>query len=142
MLSFEDARQKLLGLAGAVGDERVSIEQAAGRILREKLASATDHPPWDQSTMDGYAVRAADCVQNAQTRLSLASGESRAGGPKPSALAPGHGLRIFTGAPMPPGADAVVMQEDVKVDGGAIAFSRSNSKGQFVRPPGQELRAV
>ena len=138
MLSFEDARRRLLGLARVLGEERVSVEAAAGRVLRESITSPADHPPFDQSTMDGYAVRAADCVQN--TKMPLADIESRAGGPMPSPLPSGHGMRIFTGAPMPDGADAVVIQEEVTRQGATIAFEKAPPKGRFVRPRGQDLK--
>src|SRR5262249_29698581 len=139
MLSFEDARQLLLGLARVLGEERVSVEAAAGRVLRESITSPADHPPFDQSTMDGYAVRAADCVQN--TKMPLTNVESRAGGPMPSALPSKHGMRIFTGAPMPEGADAVVIQEEVTREGTNIAFAKPPAKGRFVRPRGQDLKS-
>jgi molybdopterin molybdotransferase len=141
MLSFEDARRRLLELARSMGDERVSVDRASGRVLRERVTSAGDHPPYDQSTMDGYAVRAADCVQSTLIRLPLADGESRAGGPLPPALPAKHAMRIFTGAPMPSGADAVVIQEEVTADGREISFPTAPAIGRFVRPRGQDLRA-
>ena len=96
------------------GRERVQLQQALGRVLAEDTLARQDQPPFTNSAMDGYAVRAADLTGSSEaspTALPL-SGESRAGEEVPAALQAGHTMRIFTGAPLPDGADAVVMQED------------------------------
>lgn len=139
MLSFQDALEHLLRLARPVGGERVAIDRAQGRVLAERIVAPYDAPLYDQSTMDGYAVRSSDCVQN--TRLPIQPAESRAGGPLPPALLAKHAMRIFTGAPMPQGADAVVMQEEVTISDGHVSFERAPTQGRFVRPRGQDLRA-
>lgn len=136
MLSFEDARQRLLGLARALPAERVAIDRARGRVLRERLSAPHDHPRFDLSTMDGFAVRALD-----GTNLPIVREESRAGGPLPPPLAPKHAMRVYTGAPMPEGADAVVIQEDVTVEGGSARFASAPRAGANVRPRGQDMRA-
>jgi molybdopterin molybdotransferase len=141
MLTLDEARRRLLALSACVGDERVPVSEGPGRVLRERVVCAHDIPPRDLSTMDGYAVRAADCVQSAPIRLPLAPFESRAGGPLPPALPPGVAARILTGAPMPEGADAVVIQEDATQDGDAIRFEKAPRAGRFVRPRGQDLAA-
>lgn len=139
MLTLDEARRRLFALAAPVGDERVSVVDGAGRVLRERITSARDVPARDLSTMDGYAVRAADCVQNAPIRLPLAAFESRAGGPLPPALPARHAARVLTGAPMPEGADAVVIQEEVTLEERAIRFDAAPRAGRFVRPRGQDL---
>ena len=102
-----------------------------------------DAPPLDNSAMDGYAVRAIDVAsasQGAAVRLPV-RGESRAGGPLPAPLDPETACRIFTGAPMPSGADAVVMQEDTHDEGDEVAIREASAKGKHVRTQGSDVRS-
>ena len=98
--------------------ERVSLSDADGRVLAETLTSKVDDPRFDNSAMDGWAVRAADCLTQGST-LSV-TGTSRAGGEMPPAVGTGEACRITTGAPVPPGADAIVMVEDSEEDGDSV----------------------
>jgi molybdopterin molybdotransferase len=118
--------------------ERVPIAQATGRVLAQELVSDTDLPPFDRVMMDGFAVRAAEAAAGALLPLQgqVAAGES-AEGP----LRPGHALAIMTGAPLPPGADAVVPQEWTGREAGGVRFQRSVTPGQHVAPRAEDLRA-
>lgn len=106
-----------------------------GRTLFETVTADLDSPPFDKSMMDGYAVRAAD-----GTELRVV-GEVAAGGTATVPVGPGEAVRIFTGAPIPPGADAVVKQEDVSTSGGNITLSKAVTPGQNVHRRGQEMTA-
>lgn len=116
--------------------ECVSIDEAAGRILAEPLSALMDLPPWPNSAMDGYAFRAAD-LDAQPLRVS----QKIFAGSQPSPLDPGSCARIFTGAPMPAGADTVEMQENVVVlDDGRVRFVEPVRRGQHVRPQGGEAQ--
>jgi molybdopterin molybdotransferase len=114
LLALEDARaQVLAAIPAALPAETVALADSLGRVLAADVVAATDLPPWDNSAMDGYAVRAADvagATEAAPVTLCVA-GEAAAGNASGTAVAPGLALRIATGAPMPPGADAVVAVE-------------------------------
>jgi molybdopterin molybdotransferase len=131
MISIADAAAAMLPRFAPLGVERVPLDRALGRFLAAPLVAREDIPSFDNSAMDGYAVHAADLAA-APVVLPLA-GESRAGGEWPRPLARGATMRIFTGAPMPDGADAVVMQEDVERDAGGVAFRAPSRPGKHVR---------
>ena len=142
MISVEEARRRLLAPLTPLGAEQVAVSEAAGRVLAEDVAARRTQPPWDVSAMDGYAVRAADVAEAraaAPTRLkvvgSVPAGQSYAG-----TLGPGEAVRIFTGAPMPRGADAVVIQEDTLREGDAVLVREAAPKGGYVRPAGLDFR--
>src|SRR5580692_8504161 len=111
VLTFEEARARVLAGVARLGSERVPLDGAAGRVLAETLVASAPLPPFDHSAMDGYALRISDLTGGGPFSLALAAEESRAGR-SPPALEPGQAGRIFTGAALPAGADAVVMQED------------------------------
>ncbi|HEU4533382.1 MAG TPA: molybdopterin molybdenumtransferase MoeA, partial [Polyangiaceae bacterium] len=115
MLRFEEAQARLLGLVKPLGAERAHLDAALGRVLAEDVAAPADLPAADHSSMDGYALRAADLAGAPPYRLPV-RGEAQAGA-KPGPLAPGSAMRIFTGAALPEGADAVVAQEDTAREG-------------------------
>ena len=138
MLDFADAQARLLALANALGAERVALIDAVGRVLAEDVRAPADVPAFDASIMDGYAVRSSELAPSTETRLPVA-GESRAGSASPS-LAPGTAFRIFTGAPMPEGADAVVIQEEVRREGDVAIFTKAPKPGAFVRKRADDLR--
>jgi molybdopterin molybdotransferase len=119
------------------------IVEARGLFVAEPINAREDAPAFDNSAMDGYAVRAEDLRDvSAQTPLRLPiAGESRAGGPWPAPLPEGHALRIFTGAPLPEGADAVVAQEDTTREGDVVAVGIAPRLGQHVRARGGDVRA-
>lgn len=113
--SVEAARAAILGaIAGPLGSESVPVDRALGRVLAEDVVAAVTLPPWDNSAMDGYAVRAGDtagATESAPTRLAV-TGEVPAGGTADQSVRHGSAIRIATGAPIPPGSDAVVPVED------------------------------
>jgi molybdopterin molybdotransferase len=115
----------------------VPLTQALGRYVATELRARTDHPGFDNSAMDGYAMRTADLAAH-DFRLPLA-GETRCGD-APGKLAPGTAQRIFTGAPLPAGADTVVMQEDVQVENGTVTLPRSVAPDQNLRRRGEDFR--
>ncbi len=118
MLELEDALQRILAALPAPVSERVALPDAADRVLTETVASQVDLPPFDNSSMDGYAVRAADVAAarpEAPIRLRVV-GRTAAGEVFAGTLAGGDCVRLFTGSPLPRGADAVVMQEDTRSD--------------------------
>ncbi len=119
--------------------ERVPLADGLGRALAEDLVAELDLPAFDASTMDGYALRAAD-ARRAGVRLPVAF-EVFAGRPAPGPLPPGACCRIFTGAPLPQGADAVEQQEQVRRAGRAAVFARPAERGRFVRRSGSDVAA-
>ncbi|BDG01674.1 molybdopterin molybdotransferase MoeA [Anaeromyxobacter oryzae] len=142
MLTPDIARARILAALADVAPlaaERVPLAAALGRALAEPLVSNRDLPAFDASTMDGYALRAADAPR-AGARLPVAFGVF-AGRPAPGALPPGACCRIFTGGVLPAGADAVEMQEEVRRSGKAALFGRAAVAGRYVRPRGSDLAA-
>lgn len=138
MLTLEQAQQAILaGLRPCTHRERVPLAHARGRYVATALNARTDHPAFDNSAMDGYAVCTAD-VAARDFRLPLV-GESRCGD-APGRLAPGTAMRIFTGAPLPAGADTVVIQEDVKVEHDTVVCPRSVQKDQNLRRRAEDFR--
>ncbi|KPW43762.1 Molybdopterin biosynthesis protein MoeA [Pseudomonas syringae pv. antirrhini] len=139
LLPVEEAIARLLAMAEATPiteRQRVSLADAEGRVLAVDLVSTLDLPPWPNSAMDGYALRHTDW-----TGEPLTVSQRIFAGQAPEPLAPGTCARIFTGAPMPEGADCVEMQEnaDVLADQ-RVRFSEPLSVGQNIRPQGQETR--
>lgn len=140
LMPVEDALARLLKLAGEAAireQEEVALADADGRVLAEPLVAGLDLPPWDNSAMDGYALRLADW--NGEP---LVVSQRIQAGSAPGALQPGTCARIFTGAPLPEGADTVEMQENAEVlDDGRVRFIEPMSARQNVRPKGQETRS-
>lgn len=142
MISVEEALDRILSRVAPLGDERVPVTEALDRVLAEDVESPRDLPPWPASSMDGYALRGADTAAaalGAPARLALA-GRVAAGALAERPLRPGEAFRIFTGAPLPEGADAVIPQEDVTEDGSALLVPRRVREGDFVRPRGEDMR--
>lgn len=139
LMPVEQALDALLTQAEstAIKDvESVLIEDAVGRILAEPLVAQLDLPPWPNSAMDGYAIRESD-LRGQPLRVS----QKIFAGSQPESLEPGSCARIFTGAPMPDGADSVEMQENVELlDDGQVRFLEPVRRGQHVRPQGGEAR--
>ncbi len=139
--SVAGAQGRLLDTVGVLAPETVELDHALGRILAESVSSHWDLPGFDNSAMDGYAVRARDVTSAtapAPVRLPVV-GESRAGS-VPGALAVGTAMRIMTGAPMPDGADTVVRQEDTTRDGDAVLIEVATVVGTSVRPRGADVQ--
>jgi len=137
--SYEEALALLLGHARPVtGHERVALAEALGRVLSEPVVSPIDVPGWDNSAMDGYAVRSEDLV-GAPPRLRVV--QRIAAGSAGQIVEPGTAARIFTGAPLPPGADTVVMQEVCERDGDWVSIGQVPRPGANVRRAGEDIRA-
>jgi molybdopterin molybdotransferase len=122
------------------GRETVSLQQAAGRVLAEAVVAPVDVPPFANSAVDGYAVQAADVDGARERRLAIA-GRVAAGHAATHALKSGEAIRIFTGAPMPAGADTVFMQEDCRVEGGTVIVPPGLKRGANRRLAGEDMRA-
>ncbi|WP_437930281.1 gephyrin-like molybdotransferase Glp [Sorangium sp. So ce291] len=137
MIPFDEALARLLATAVPVGPERVSLDDAVGRVLAEDIAAADAMPAFDYSSMDGYAVASADLTGSGPWKLPV-RGESAAGRPLP-VLDPGTACRIFTGARLPPGSDTIVPQEDVARTGDEIALREAPRAGAWVRRRGADL---
>jgi molybdopterin molybdotransferase len=138
MLSVDEALEVLLADARAVdGVEQVSTLDATGRVLAADQRSEIDVPPLDNTSMDGYAVRVSDCVEGARLRIA----QRIAAGDVGNALEAGTAARIFTGAPIPQGADAVVMQEVCTVEGDTVSVNEPPRAGQWIRRVGEDIRA-
>ena len=139
LMPLDDALARLLALAAPLGrTDQVSTFDADGRVLAQDVVSPLQVPPADNSSMDGYAVRTAD-VTAAGVELPVT--QRIAAGQPGTALPPGSAARIFTGAPMPAGADAVVMQEDTEtLEGGArVRIQVVPAPGQWVRRAGEDV---
>jgi molybdopterin molybdotransferase len=120
--------------------ETVRLAAAYGRVMASDITAPIDLPPFDNSAVDGYAVRAADLDRAAETKLAI-SERVTAGRAAARALAPGAAIRIFTGAPMPDGADTVFMQEDVRLEGKTVLVPPGLDAGANRRLAGEDVRA-
>jgi molybdopterin molybdotransferase len=137
--SVEEALERLLAGTRAIGDiAAVPTIAASGRVLAHAQSSTLDVPPLDNTSMDGYAVRAADCASGA-ARLRVA--QRIAAGTVGKSLEPGTAARIFTGAPIPPGADAVVPQEQCEALGDDVIVKHAPKPGEWIRRAGEDIRA-
>ncbi|MEM9195865.1 MAG: gephyrin-like molybdotransferase Glp [Myxococcota bacterium] len=130
MLPIGAALEQMLGGIDPLGLERVSIAEALGRVLAVPFVAVEPHPRFDQSAMDGYAVRAEEATARSEL---LVVGEAPAGSTDPPSVAPGQAVRIFTGGPIPPGADAVVLQENVRRTDDRVVLQEDTSWGQHIR---------
>lgn len=139
LLPVSEALQRLTADATRLGSERVSLEHAAGRILAEDIVALRTQPPFPASAMDGYAVRAID-VAVTGARLTVI-GQAAAGHPFEGAVGENETVRIFTGAPVPAGADTVLIQEDARVlDNGSIETTATVQTGRHVRAAGLDFK--
>lgn len=137
--SLEEVRAELLAsVVPLAARESLPLEQATGRILAADLQAAVDVPPADNSAMDGYALRTADLAAAGETWMPV-SQRIPAGSP-PQPLRPGTAARIFTGAEIPPGADAVVMQERTLREGERVRLPADIPAGSNIRPRGQDMK--
>jgi molybdopterin molybdotransferase len=137
LLSFDEARVRILAGVRVLASERVPLVDAAGRVLAADLVAPGQLPPFDYSAMDGYAISTSDVEGGGPWALPVV-GESSAGRPA-GPLARVTACRIFTGARIPPGANAVVMQEKVQRDGESIRLSEPVKVGQHIRRAGEDL---
>jgi molybdopterin molybdotransferase len=140
MVSFEEARTIILESVQPVGTERVQLLEATGRILAEDLAAPWDLPLWDNSAMDGYAVRSGDCL-TIPCRLRV-TGFLPAGAKGDGiTVEPGCAVRIMTGAPVPAGCDAVVPVEETDDGKDEVALLEAVKKGQHIRFHAEDVAA-
>lgn len=137
LLPVDEALARIMAAISPKGCESVALDAAAGRVLAAPVPASTDNPPFDASAMDGYAVRAEDVHEGAVLRQI---GVSQAGEAFAGTVSKGVCARIFTGAPMPEGADTVIMQEQTMADGDAITFLADSVPGKNVRPRGHDFR--
>jgi molybdopterin molybdotransferase len=133
------ARDAILKAARTLPAENVPLDQANGRILARDVKSKRNQPPFHASAMDGYAVRGAD-VARAPVNL-LVIGEAPAGKAFGGALKSGQAVRIFTGAPLPRGADTIVIQENCSRDGDLVTVHQSETTGRYVRAKGLDFQS-
>ncbi len=137
LISITEAHRRVLEAIRPLGTEPVELDDALGRVLAEDVTAAGDVPPFPCSAMDGYAVIAGDAGRTLQI-----VGESRAGTPSHHRLADGEAIRISTGAAVPPGATAVIPQENTELNGGdAIHTTAAAAPGEHIRGAGEDMRA-
>lgn len=139
LLPVEDALARILEGVTPLPAEEAALAEAAGRVLAAPLTASRDQPPTAMSAMDGYAVRGAD-VAAAPATLRLV-GAAPAGHGFDGAVGPGEAVRIFTGAPLPEGADTIVIQEDTRPGDGTVTVLEAATPGRHVRPAGLDFRA-
>ncbi len=136
MITVDQAQALCLDLVTPMGVETVELSQAATRVLAQDVRARRDQPPFSASAMDGYAIAEADAVQGRQLDLI---GEAAAGHGWDGTLQPGQTVRIFTGAPVPEGAQRVVIQENTTADGPRITLSEPISDNLNIRPQGADF---
>jgi molybdopterin molybdotransferase len=138
MLSVAEARGRIIAAFRPLPAEQVALPEAIGRVLAENVRARLTQPPFAASAMDGYAVRSAD-VARLPVRLKIA-GYAPAGGAQAAPIGAGEAVRIFTGAPLPAGADTIVIQEDTEAEGEQVLVKEAGPKGTYVRPAGLDFR--
>jgi len=137
VISVEEALAQVLALARPTDTETVDLRYASGRVLVRSAVAQLTQPPFDASAMDGYAIRESDHLAGA--RLAVV-GEAAAGRGLARAIGSGEAARIFTGAPVPVGADRIVLQEDVTREGDRIVLGDRMEQQAHIRPAGQDFR--
>ena len=138
MISTEAALARVLALCAPVGTEEVPLAAAAGRVLAEEVQARRSQPPFDASAMDGYALRDADARAGATLAVI---GEAAAGRGYGGRVGAGEAVRIFTGAPVPAGADRVVLQEDARRDGNRVTLTAPPGPSRHIRAAGGDFAA-
>jgi molybdopterin molybdotransferase len=138
LLPVDEAVARFLSGAEPLAGETVALGRAHGRVLAADVAARLTQPPFPASAMDGYAVRAGEAQAGARLKLV---GESRAGERFLGSLGPGETVRIFTGAPVPDGADTILIQENAEREGDVIQVREPVQAGQFVRRAGLDFSA-
>ncbi|WP_371169825.1 gephyrin-like molybdotransferase Glp [Aliiroseovarius sp. 2305UL8-7] len=136
MITVNEALDAIFDLVTPVGTEEVPLAQASGRALATPITATRSQPPFAASAMDGYALNGVEADPEAMFRVI---GESAAGHGYDGRVGPGECVRIFTGAPMPEGANRVIIQEDVERKGNLITLVRKLDKGPHVRPAGADF---
>ena len=139
MLSVAEARARIVRNAPLMAVENVALDSARGRTLATDLAARLTQPPFDSSAMDGYAGRAADVAHPPSTLRVI--GEAAAGRGFAGPLGSGEAVRIFTGAPVPEGADCVVIQEECTRNDDRVVVNTGAAPGQYIRPQGFDFKS-
>lgn len=139
MLSVAEALNRVTAPCPLMPAESLMLASALGRVLAEDATSRRTQPPKAMSAMDGYAVRAKD-IQNVPATLQMV-GEAPAGGAYDNTLQPGEAVRIFTGGPVPDGADAIVIQEDTDASDTSVTVNEAPKPGDHIRPAGVDFKA-
>jgi len=137
MMPVDEAIERIFRKLPKLGSETVPLGRAHNRVLAHPLTARHSQPPFDSSAMDGYAVRAAEVVPGRPLKLA---GTSQAGARFVGMMEHGQCVRIFTGAPLPIGADAVIMQEEATAKGNQISFEKTPPVGQSVRKQGFDFK--
>ncbi|SEQ81791.1 molybdopterin molybdochelatase [Faunimonas pinastri] len=138
LLPVADALERLLSGVAPTETEMLPLAQAAGRVLADDIAATRTQPPFAASAMDGYALRAADAAAGAELRVV---GESRAGERFEGSVGVGEAVRIFTGAPVPAGADTVLIQENTERRGDIVVVQEAAQAGRHIRAEGLDFAA-
>ncbi len=136
MITVSEALDQLFALAKPLDTEIIPLAEAAGRVLAKPVAAARNQPPFAASAMDGYALKGVEAEADAMFKVI---GTSAAGDRFEGSVGPGQCVRIFTGAPVPVGADRVIIQEDVTREGDLITLGRNLSRGPHLRPAGADF---
>src|SRR5271169_5591979 len=141
MMSVDEAVRLIAARVTAVREvETVALANVDGRILAHDIAAPLPLPPFTNSAVDGYALAGRDLPQDKEQTFPV-TGRVQAGASAHAPLTPGHAMRIFTGAPMPEGADTVFMQEDVRAEDGNVVLPAGLKRGANVRPAGEDIPA-
>ncbi|WP_170458988.1 molybdopterin molybdotransferase MoeA [Ruegeria arenilitoris] len=136
MITVEEARQLLFGLVATMPEEQIALADAAGRVLMRDVKAERDQPPFAASSMDGYALKSAEVERHAMFKVI---GEAAAGQRFTGRVGPGQAVRIFTGAPVPDGADFVVIQEDTDLRGDLLTITEEPGQKTNIRPAGVDF---
>ncbi|WP_170390249.1 molybdopterin molybdotransferase MoeA [Ruegeria arenilitoris] len=136
MITVEEARQLLFGLVATMPEEQIALADAAGRVLMRDVKAERDQPPFAASSMDGYALKSAEVERHAMFKVI---GEAAAGQRFTGKVGPGQAVRIFTGAPVPDGADFVVIQEDTDLRGDLLTITEEPGQKTNIRPAGVDF---
>ncbi len=137
LLSVQNALAQILSGVEKTVSENIPLKETAGRVLATDLKALRTQPPFAASAMDGYAVRGDD-LDNIPCTLTMI-GESAAGHRFNGSISPGECVRIFTGAPVPSGADTIIIQENVEAKGNHITVQQNEEKGRYIRPAGLDF---
>ena len=140
---LQEAQRIVLEAAAPLGLEKISLIEALSRVLGEDIVAARDNPPWDNSAMDGFAVRADDIKQDQAigTPVTLSIIEDVPAGTMPTkTVGPGQAIRIMTGAPLPNGADTVLKVEETDPSPHSVRVFKSEPRGANIRPQGEDVK--
>jgi molybdopterin molybdotransferase len=137
LMPVEEARAQIIAGASPLAAEKVPIQAAHERVLARELAARRDQPPFNASAMDGYAVNSGEAAVGAELKVI---GVSSAGHGFKRVLGPGQAVRIFTGAPVPAGANAILIQENARTTEGSVLVKAPARLGQHIRPQGLDFK--